>query len=176
MRVAVSGTHFSGKSTLIAALSKQLPNYTTIDEPYFLLEQMGHPFSCPPNLDDFEAQLKLSIAFLQESGSQTLFDRCPLDFLAYALSLETAFDLDKWTQNIEKAMPLLDLIIFLPLENPDHIPLPPSEDREWRSSVERQLHELLLEDSCSLLDHVNVLEVSGPLDKRVKMIKPSLGY
>lgn len=32
MCIAISGAHFSGKSTLIAALLQQLPNYTSVEE------------------------------------------------------------------------------------------------------------------------------------------------
>jgi deoxyadenosine/deoxycytidine kinase len=33
MRIAISGTHRTGKSTLVDALSAHLPTYTTTDEP-----------------------------------------------------------------------------------------------------------------------------------------------
>lgn len=42
MRIAVSGTHFSGKSTLIASLLKQLPQYAAVEEPYILLEEQRY--------------------------------------------------------------------------------------------------------------------------------------
>lgn len=36
MRIAVSGSHRTGKSTLIAELAALLPGYSTVDEPYCL--------------------------------------------------------------------------------------------------------------------------------------------
>lgn len=49
MRIVISGTHFSGKSTLVEALPDALPQYTTIEEPYHLLQEEGYEFalSCP---------------------------------------------------------------------------------------------------------------------------------
>ena len=85
MRIAVSGTHFSGKSTLIASLIEQLPNYVSIDEPYLLLQEEGYEFSNPPSVVDFELQLKRSIRAIEESRDNTIFDRCPLDCVAYTL-------------------------------------------------------------------------------------------
>ena len=87
MRIAVSGTHFSGKSTLVSALEKKLEGYSAMDEPYFLLEQEGYNFSDPPVVEDFEEQFWYCLDLIEESGPKTLFDRSPLDFLAYAMAI-----------------------------------------------------------------------------------------
>lgn len=129
MRISVSGTHFSGKSTLIKALLKALPNYAGIDEPYFLLEQEGYEFSIPPLLEDYEAQFKRSIQLILESRSHTIFDRCPLDFGLCICGWGKRVDLKSWIEDMEEAIRLLDLIIFLPIEYRDRIAIPPSEDK-----------------------------------------------
>jgi len=173
MRIAISGTHFSGKSTLIAALLKQLPNFTSVDEPYILLEEQGYVFSNPPSLEDFEEQCAFSIRSIQESGDNTLFDRCPVDCLAYALALGEV-DIESWAQRMEDAIQQLDLIIFLPIENEDRIPIPASEDLELREKVDENLQELLLDDSLGILNDVAILEVMGSVDKRMRMVKAKL--
>ena len=173
MRIAISGAHFSGKSTLIASLLKQLPGYTSVDEPYYLLEEEGYEFSNPPALEDFEQQLKRSITVIKESRDNTIFDRCPLDCLAYALALEEeSIDIEDSIQMMEEAIQFLDLIIFVPIE--DRIPVPASEDLKLRRNVDENLQEMLLEDSLGILDKVEVLEVTGSLEKRVKMVKSKL--
>ena len=62
MRIAVSGTHFIGKSTLIEDFIKQHPEYKCELEP------------------------------LNESASKQniIFDRCPVDFMVYAMWGESA--------------------------------------------------------------------------------------
>src|SRR4028119_353553 len=45
MRIAVSGTHAAGKSTLVAELSALLPDHAVVDEPYHLLAEDGHEFA-----------------------------------------------------------------------------------------------------------------------------------
>ena len=178
MRIAISGTHFSGKSTLIASLLEQLPDYTAVDEPYFLLEEDGYEFSNPPSLEDFEQQLKRSVAVIKESRSNTIFDRCPLDCLAYALaiaeisSLEESIDTEEWIQMMEEAIKLLDLIVFVPIEK--RIPVPASEDLKLRSKVDEKLQEMLLDDSLGILDKIEVLEVAGNLEQRVKLVQSKL--
>src|SRR5688572_21905120 len=118
MRVAISGSHRTGKSTLIAELAALLPSYTCVEEPYHLLEEEGHEFSHPPSVEDFEAQLERCIEALGEAGSDTLFDRCPLDLLAYLAVHEDAegFDLEQWLPRVQEAVEALDLVVFVPIE------------------------------------------------------------
>ncbi len=170
MRIAVSGTHFSGKSTLIASLLKQLPHYRAVEEPYILLEEQGYEFSNPPSIEDFELHLHCSIRTILESGSCTLFDRCPFDFLAYAIALGNPVDIEDWVLKMEDAIQFLDLIVFIPIESRDRIYIPPSEDSELRRNVDENLQDMLLDDSLGILENIEILEITGSLEKRVKMV------
>jgi len=173
MRVAVSGTHFSGKSTLIASLLKQLSNYVVVDEPYFLLEEEGYEFSDPPAVEDFEMLFKRSIRALEESGNNTLFDRCPLDCLAYALAIEEGeLDMEDWIGMMEDGIQRLDLIVYVPIEN--RIPVPESEDMKLRLNVDEKLREILLDDLLGILEDVKVIEAVGSLEKRVRAVLAQL--
>lgn len=42
MRVGISGTHGTGKTTLVEALCRHLPGHVAADEPYYLLEEEGY--------------------------------------------------------------------------------------------------------------------------------------
>ena len=173
MRIAISGAHFSGKSTLIANLLKQFPNFTSVEEPYVLLEEQGYEFSNPPSVEDFEQQLEFSVRSIMESRNNTFFDRCPLDCLAYALALGEV-DVDSSIQKMENAIQLLDLIVFLPIEDRDRIPIPASEDLKLRKKVDENLQDILLNDSLGILKDVEILEVMGSVEKRVSMVKDKL--
>ena len=173
MRIAISGTHFSGKSTLIAALLKQFPNFASVEEPYVLLEEQGYEFSNPPSVEDFEQQLMVSVSSITESRNNTFFDRCPFDCLAYALALEEV-DVESWIQKMDSAIQMLDLIVFLPIEDRDRIPIPISEDLKLRKKVDENLQDLLLNDSLGILKDVEILEVMGNVEKRVRMVKAKL--
>ena len=174
MRIAVSGTHFSGKSTLVASLLKWLPDYTSVDEPYFLLEQQGYEFSDPPLLEDFREQLNCSITSLNESQNNTIFDRCSLDCLAYMLAVSRTMDEEPWIQKIENAVKRLDLIVFVPIEYCERILVPPSPNLKLRMKVDEKLVELILDDSLKILENVEVLEVTGCLENREEIIKTKL--
>src|SRR5262245_14398118 len=94
MRIAVSGAHGGGKSTLVADLAAQLPTYEVLQEPYYALLEQGVAFPdlrTPETSEDFELQLERSIKMLvTHSGSDVLFDRCPADYFAYLASLGDA--------------------------------------------------------------------------------------
>lgn len=174
MRIAVSGTHHAGKSTLIEDLSDLLPGYVTVDEPYRLLEEEGHEFPAMPSLEDFEHQLTRSLEALAEGEDDVLFDRCPLDLLGYILSLDDAdsFDLDDWLPDIREALASLDLIIFLPVEADDRIALPATEDEDFRLQVDEKLREIVLENPYDL--DIEVLEVTGTRKERVARVMQRL--
>lgn len=171
MRVAISGAHRSGKSTLIEELSTLLPTYRVVDEPYQLLVEDGYEFSHPPSLEDFVTQLERSLEELADEAGDVLFDRCPVDLLAY-ISVHAdaeAFDFDEWLPRVSAAVRTLDCIVFVPIEAPDRIRLAPADDDDdSRELVDEKLKELLLEDSFDL--GVEVLEVEGEVEQRTRRV------
>jgi predicted ATPase len=174
MRIAISGTHRSGKSTLVGDLAGALPEYSTVEEPYWLLVEEGYEFAEMPSVEDFELQLERSIAYLVEGDENVIFDRCPADLLAYLLthSEAQAFDLKRWLPRVRKAMETLDRVIFLPVEERDRIALSPSEDAELRMLVDEKLREILLEDSFGF--DVEVVEVTGSPRERAQRVLMAL--
>lgn len=170
MRIAVTGTHRAGKSTLIEELSELLPTYVTVDEPYHQLEEEGYAFAEPPSVEEFEAQLERSISNLDEAPRDVLFDRCPVDFIGYLLAHEDseAFDVDAWLPRVREAVQKLDLIVLVGIERPDRIARSTSDDDDLRVAVDEKLKELLLEGAHAF--EVEVLEVEGSLSARVKQV------
>jgi len=171
MRVAFSGTHRSGKSTLLGQLAGLLPHYETVDEPYHLLEEDGYETAETPSREDFEAQLERSLVSLEdEAGVDVLFDRCPADILAYLLALDdgTGIDADEWLERVIQAMSTLDLVVFVPVESPDRIAVPAHEDRALRMAVHDILEDLLLEERYAF--QVEVLPVQGDLKNRAQQV------
>ena len=64
MRVGISGTHGTGKTTLAQALCAHLPGHVAADEPYYLLEAEGYEFGFPPSPEDYRANPRLSAGHL----------------------------------------------------------------------------------------------------------------
>lgn len=151
-----------GKSTLVADLAQALPGHTVVVEPYVALVEEGHSFADPPTVEDFEAQLVRSIEMLGEGGADVLFERCPVDFLAYIAAHEDGgtFDLRAWLPRVRAAVSTLDLVAYAPLEAGRH--------RGFRARVDDQLREILVGDAHGL--GLNAVEVAGEPGARVALL------
>lgn len=176
MRIAVSGSHRCGKSTLVADLAEALQGHRVIEEPYRLTEEEGHAFADPPSLEDFVAQLRRSLAILEEDRSaDLLLDRCPADLLAYLLAHEEAeaFDVEEWLPRVRSAFRGLDVVVHLPIEQPDRIPPASGEDAVLRSAADHKLAWILLDDPFDL--QIEVVTVEGSRRSRAKYVLDYLG-
>jgi predicted ATPase len=173
VRIAVSGAHRTGKTTLIEELGPLLPGHEVVEEPYHLLEEEGHEFAEMPSLEDFELQLERSIQCLSEDDGDRIFDRCPADLLAYLLTHHDSedFDLERWLPPARTAMERLDLVVYVPIEVPDRVAVPAAE-RALRRRVDEQLREILVEDRWSF--GVQVLEVTGSPLARARAVAASV--
>jgi energy-coupling factor transporter ATP-binding protein EcfA2 len=182
MRLAVTGTHGTGKTTLVDDFAAACPHYEAVPEPYWLLVQQGVPFADGPSTADLEEQLERSCALVLSAAGQAdvIFDRCPLDFIAYleVVSAEEGFE---WTPSgnllgrIEKALATLDRLVFLPLSRPDDITVP-IEFPKLRARTDTRLKAIIRNDDLGLLGFApRVLELSGPPEKRVRDLLTASG-
>lgn len=180
MRIAVTGTHGSGKSTLIDDFVAAHAGYEAVPEPYWLLAQSGTPFVDGASIADLEDQLVQSCKLiLEQAATNLVLDRCPLDFLAY-LDIVSASEGFEWEPDgrllsrIEKALQSLDLIVFVPLRRPDDIAVA-IELPELRARVDRRLKAMLRQDDLGLLaEGPRVLEVAGSRPERVAQLTAAL--
>jgi len=174
MKIAISGAHHTGKTTLGNRLSTLLTGYSFLEEPYYQLLEDGYEFCAKPSMEDYEAQLELSIQQLIDSDEKTIFDRCPLDFLAYIKIHKNSgfFKMGDWKEKIDDALNQLDIVVFVPVENPDLIPCPFSEYPELRDEVDTEIQDLIydLESQFSF----KAIEVSGNLNSRLNQILESV--
>jgi predicted ATPase len=175
MRIAVSGAHRTGKSTLIESLEPALAGYAVVDEPYHQLEEEGHEFAEMPALEDFERQLERSIECVIEAGENVLLDRCPADLVAYLVTHRDSdgFELDLWLPRVRRAMKRLDLVVYVPVEEPDRVPVPDAEEGELRRRVDEELRDILLDDRWAF--GVETLEVSGSIGERARQVLARVG-
>jgi hypothetical protein len=164
MRIGVSGTHGTGKSTLVEELCARI-DHEPVDEPYVLLEEEGYELAYPPSAADFRAQLDRSLAALRTPATRVVFDRTPLDFLAY-LAVAGA-DPEPAADRVRAALATLDLLVLVPVTAETERLLPPAELPELRLAVHDVLLELVHADPLELFDDVPVLELTGSLDERV---------
>lgn len=141
MKIALTGAHRVGKTTLAEQLQESLPQYVFRQEPYAELEENGYFFSETPHLDDFLAQLEHSITQLSTDERDVIFDRCPLDLLAYIHAVAGPDAANRLYYRVEAAMAAIDLLVFVPVEQPDPIGCPESGFPVLREDVNELLQE-----------------------------------
>jgi hypothetical protein len=186
MRIAVSGTHFIGKSTLIEDFIKTHPQYKCESEPYYKLqEEKQIDVSLEPSLDFFLEQLEYSMAQLNEDANEQniIFDRCPVDFLAYAMYIlgQDSIDINNSEiseifPDIKEALNHLDLIVFLPLTNKNSIDYT-EENPAYRKAVDKYFKQIYQDGVCDIFphyDHPEILEIYGDRLTRLKKLESYL--
>lgn len=184
MRVAISGTHCCGKSTLIDAFLLHHSDYVREPEAYEALQDVyGEAFAAEPSAEDFYRQLEYHVGRLREyrDGDCVIFERGPVDYLAYLLALgelgrDTA-DARLVKHSLEKvrsAIDLLDVIVFLPADRGGGVS--DSEDPKLRRAVNARLEGMLIGDDFGLFtaDRPSVLEASGTTAQRLRTLETAL--
>ncbi|GAA2584548.1 hypothetical protein GCM10010399_13200 [Dactylosporangium fulvum] len=178
MRVGISGTHGTGKTTLVEALCAHLPGHVAADEPYYLLEEEGYEFRFPPSLEDYRALLACSVRSLGSPPllSGVVFDRTPLDYLAYmaATGADPSDEADGAT--LRPAFASLDLLVITLITPETEQILPAAEMPGLRSRMHDALLELVYGDPLNAWEDTPVLELSGPLDGRLDAVLAALDH
>jgi hypothetical protein len=160
MKIAITGAHRVGKTTLMEKLQETLADYEFKMEPYYELEALGYEFSDKPNVIDFLKQLEYSIQQISKSEINVIFDRCPIDFLAYIKAIDETINIESLYYNVESIMSKLDLLVFVPVEDPDLIKCQVSEFPKLRAKVNEILNDWILNAG------IETIRVSGTLLNR----------
>jgi hypothetical protein len=176
MRIGISGTHGTGKTTLAEALCAHLPGHPTADEPYYLLEEEGYEFGFPPSLEDYRVLLARSVQSLTASLLPgVIFDRTPLDYLAYMAATGADPSDEAIAVALRPAVGSLHLLVITPITPETERVLPAAELPGLRSQMNEALLELVYDDPFDAWEDVSVLELDGPLHGRRDAVLAALG-
>jgi predicted ATPase len=171
MRIAISGTHATGKSTLIDELARRLDGFAAMPEPYYQLEAQGYVFGDPPTFDDLDMLFERTVDSLTTCReTRVLFDRSPADYLAYLAALAPDADLRDRVVAARDALAFIDLAVFVPIERPDR--LASTESPRLRRRVDHILREMLVEQSWGF--NLSVVEVRGTTEERADQVLAKL--
>lgn len=186
MRIVVSGTHCSGKSTLASDFLAAHRDYVHEPEPWeWLVEVYNESLPEEPDGAGFYRQLEVSVQRLHtyRPGVRVIAERCPLDFLAYILALDDLGRDRHAMPLVEEAVELarlgmehVDLLIVLPLNDADGIEAPESEDPELRDAMNDRLLDLIATNDYDLLGtSLRVVEVQGGRKQRLAALERAMG-
>jgi len=169
MRIAVSGTHGVGKSTLIDEFLRQHPEFVHEPEPYtVMVEDLGEEFSAEPSVGDFRRQLEFNIERLSQHapGENVIYERCPVDFFAYLHALDRK-SAQALLERVSEAIQHLDLILYLPFDRTSE------EFPKLQRAVDRRLRSIFREDEFGIMSSTNaiIVEAEGSTDHRLHTLE-----
>jgi predicted ATPase len=149
MRIAVSGTASTGKSTFIKDFIGKWKNYSTPDKTYRDIIAEGNlPHSDKTSVATQRAILDYQV-LTQSQYKETdniIFDRCPLDNLVYSMwalnqgegDIDEKF-IDECIPLVRESMKNLDIIFFIPITKVAPIAI---EDDGVRHADEQYIKEI----------------------------------
>lgn len=177
MRIAVSGSHGTGKSTLIAAFLDRCPHYRHEPEAFeTLADDVDLTLDEGPTAEALQALLEHTVSAMAaySPGACVVFERSPVDYLAYAAASRS------WPRGaalpfrkaalpaLRRSLRHLDLIVLLPVSKA--IPARPGEDPRFRRRVDEALRRALVDDDYNLFDHresPRVAELPPPRERQL---------
>ena len=184
MRIAISGTHGCGKSTLIDEFLSTHSEFKAEPEAYAAMEDRGETFSAEPSADDFVRQLEYCVNRMNQfgPGEHVILERSPADYIAYLLALEelgrdpTARQLKEASIRIaRRGMQNVDIVVFLRPDNRRY-EFPDDEDPMLRTMVDTYLEAILLDNDLNLVNGNRplVLEATGSTAERVEAVNTAV--
>jgi hypothetical protein len=189
MRIAISGTHFIGKSTFIDDFIRVYPDYIHETEPYYQLQDKHNiEFSEDPTLECLLDQLDYSLLRLNELSNQpdVIFDRCPIDFLAYAMyavkqigiTIQDSIISERFS-DIQETLENLDLIVFLPIIQERETDFITSEDGAYRKAIDKCFKKIYRDEIYDIFpsyDQPKIIEMWGNRKERIEKLETYLTF
>lgn len=159
MRVAVSGSHGVGKSTLIAAFLGRHPGYAHEPEAFEVVgDDVDLTEAGVPTPEGLRTLLEYTASAVEAHapGARVLFERSPVDYLAYAAASGSAWEaserqgfLAAHRPTVRSSIRGLDLIAYLPMTAAG-AGRRRGEDERFRRRVDVWLRRGLLDDAFEL--------------------------
>jgi hypothetical protein len=175
MRIVVSGTHASGKSTLVSDFAGRHPEFAVLPDPFELLDESWDV----PSASMFAAQLRISATRLHpgETTAPLVAERGPIDFLAYLLAMEDLTGeavsrelIERSTEITRDAMQHVDLLVALPLTPEDEMFAHADENLPLREAMNDVLLDLIGDEDV-IGTHLDVVEITGDRNQRLTSLE-----
>ncbi len=160
MRIAVSGSQGTGKSTLISAFLARCPRYVYEPEAFeTLADDIDLTSDEGPTADGLRALLDLTASVLESRrpDASVVFERSPVDYLAYAAASRSwpkeivADFLAGAIPDVRRSVRSLDLIVLLPVTRQGP-PARSGESPRFRKRVDEALRRALVDDDYDIFE------------------------
>lgn len=175
MRIVISGTHASGKSTLVSDFALRHPEFVVLPDPFDVLDEALDT----PTPAILGRQLRIAADRLHEGedGELVIAERGPIDFLAYLLAIGRLHGQVVESEVLERALDItaaalerVDLLVILPLSARDLILVGAEEHPALREAMDEELQDLI-EDPDVIGERTRVEVITGTPDARLAMLE-----
>lgn len=184
MRIGVTGTHFMGKTTFIQDFINAHPDYTSHEEAYYqLMNEKDVELALEPSLESLIEELDycLELFARHADDDKVIYDRTPLDYVAYAMCCVAQDEYDLTDNEISERFPdiiefmqALDILLFIPLDSAIEYT---EENPAYRIAADENFKRIIRDGEFDLLPEYRqprVIEVVGNREARIRLIESYL--
>ena len=190
MRIAISGSHSLGKSTLVWDWVKRHREYTREEEPYRALDSEMYDirFRQESNRLHNGIQMYYNVSRVNLYTSIkdcVIFDRAPVDYIAYSqytadkrtTDIDDAF-ISAMVPRVRETLQRLDLVVFIPMT--DRWPVDMEDDGirpvdlPYRAEVDAIFKQIYRDERFSVMPEKNrpkLIELWGSREQRLDRLQ-----
>ena len=194
MRIAISGSHSLGKSTVVNDWVDKHPGFTREEEPYRALSLHG-PYEILFRDQSTKLhngiQLYYNISRVHRycaSSDDVIFDRAPVDYIAYSQytanqgssDINDAF-VESMIPAVRESLDRLDILAFVPKSQVGPVEMQADGirpiDHEYRDEVDAIFKQIYREGRFGVMPHKNpphFVELFGPRQQRLDQLQQAI--
>ena len=190
MRIAISGSHSLGKSTLVWDWVKRHPQYTREEEPFRALDGEMYDIRFRQESNRLHNGIQMyynasRVNLYSSINDCVIFDRAPVDYIAYSkytadkktTDINDAF-VDAMVPRVRETLQRLDLVVFVPMT--DRWPVEMEDDGirpvdlPYRADVDAIFKQIYRDERFSVMPKINrpkLIELWGSREQRLDRLQ-----
>ena len=190
MRIAISGSHSLGKSTLVWDWIKRHPQYTREEEPFRALDGEMYDIRFRQESKRLHNGIQMyynasRVNLYSSINDCVIFDRAPVDYIAYSqytadkktTDIDDAF-VEAMVPRVKETLQRLDLIVFVPMT--DRWPVDMEDDGirpvdlPYRAEVDAIFKQIYRDERFSVMPDKNrpkLIELWGSREQRLDRLQ-----
>ncbi len=190
MRIAISGSHSLGKSTLVWDWVKRHPQYTREEEPFRALNSEMYDIRFRQESNRLHNGIQMyynasRVNLYSSINDCVIFDRAPVDYIAYSqytadkqtTDIDDAF-VEAMVPRVRETLQRLDLVVFVPMT--DRWPVDMEDDGirpvdlPYRAEVDAIFKQIYRDERFSVIPDKNrpkLIELWGSREQRLDRLQ-----
>ena len=190
MRIAISGSHSLGKSTLVWDWVKRHPQYTREEEPFRALDSEMYEIRFRQESNRLHNGIQMyynasRVNLYSSINDCVIFDRAPVDYIAYSqyTAEKETTDIDDafvaaMVPRVRETLQRLDLLVFIPMT--DRWPVELEDDGirpvdlPYRAEVDAIFKQIYRDERFSVMPEMNrpkLIELWGSRGQRLERLQ-----